>query len=50
VEIGGTLYSDAMGSPGTPEGTYPGMIRHNVSTIVEALLSSGKGASGGEAR
>jgi manganese/zinc/iron transport system substrate-binding protein len=37
VEIGGILFSDAMGDPGTPEGTYPGMIRHNVRTIVEAL-------------
>jgi manganese/zinc/iron transport system substrate-binding protein len=37
VEIGGTLYSDAMGSEGTPEGTYVGMVRHNVTTIVEAL-------------
>jgi manganese/zinc/iron transport system substrate-binding protein len=37
VEIGGTLYSDAMGSAGTPEGSYPGMVRHNVRTIVEAL-------------
>lgn len=37
VEIGGSLFSDAMGNPGTPEGRYPGMIRHNVNTIVEAL-------------
>jgi len=37
VEIGGTLFSDAMGDPTTEEGTYPGMIRHNVRTIVEAL-------------
>ncbi|TVP47090.1 MAG: manganese transporter [Gemmatimonadales bacterium] len=37
VEIGGTLYSDAMGSAGTPEGTYAGMVRHNVTTIVGAL-------------
>lgn len=37
VEIGGTLYSDAMGAEGTIEGTYAGMIRHNVQTIVEAL-------------
>ncbi len=37
VAIGGMLYSDAMGDPGSPEGTYPGMIRHNVSTIVGAL-------------
>lgn len=38
VAIGGELFSDAMGSPGTPEGTYPGMVRHNVDTIVKALL------------
>ncbi|HSO02344.1 MAG TPA: zinc ABC transporter substrate-binding protein, partial [Gaiellaceae bacterium] len=37
VEIGGSLFSDAMGSPGTPEGTYVGMVRHNVDTIVEGL-------------
>lgn len=37
VVIGGKLYSDALGAAGTPEGTYPGMIRHNVNTIVEAL-------------
>lgn len=39
VRIGGSLYSDAMGTAGTPEGTYPGMVRHNVNTIVDALLS-----------
>lgn len=38
VSIGGLLFSDAMGQPGTPEGTYIGMIRHNVDTIVTALL------------
>ena len=38
VRIGGSLFSDAMGDAGTPEGTYPGMIRHNVNTIVDALL------------
>lgn len=37
VEIGGELFSDAMGDPSTEEGTYIGMVRHNVSTIVEAL-------------
>lgn len=37
VKIGGTLYSDAMGPEGTPEGTYLGMVRKNVDTIVEAL-------------
>ena len=37
VKIGGELFSDAMGPAGTPEGTYVGMVRHNVKTIVEAL-------------
>lgn len=37
VKIGGELYSDALGEPGTPEGTYDGMVRHNVNTIVHAL-------------
>ncbi len=37
VVIGGSLYSDAMGQAGTPEGTYLGMVRANVETITEAL-------------
>ena len=37
VELGGELFSDAMGSPGTAEATYEGMVRHNVDIIVEAL-------------
>jgi manganese/zinc/iron transport system substrate-binding protein len=37
VVIGGSLYSDAMGTQGTPDGTYEGMVRHNVETIVKAL-------------
>lgn len=37
VSIGGELFSDAMGADGTPEGTYIGMVRHNVNTIVQAL-------------
>ena len=37
VKIGGYLFSDAMGADGTPEGTYIGMVRKNVNTIVEAL-------------
>jgi len=37
IRIGGTLFSDAMGAAGTVEGTYQGMVRHNVKTIVEAL-------------
>jgi manganese/zinc/iron transport system substrate-binding protein len=34
VVIGGELFSDAMGASGTPTGTYIGMIRHNIDTIV----------------
>jgi manganese/zinc/iron transport system substrate-binding protein len=37
VQIGGSLFSDAMGGEGTPEGTYIGMVRHNIDTIVAAL-------------
>lgn len=37
VQIGGELFSDAMGDPDTPEGTYIGMVRHNIDTIVGAL-------------
>lgn len=37
VKIGGSLYSDAMGPKGTPEGTYSGMMLHNARTISNAL-------------
>jgi manganese/zinc/iron transport system substrate-binding protein len=37
VAIGGSLFSDAMGRPGSYEGTYLGMIDHNVTLIVRAL-------------
>lgn len=42
VKIGGELFSDAMGAPGEMHGgfdtgTYEGMVRYNVTTIVEAL-------------
>jgi manganese/zinc/iron transport system substrate-binding protein len=37
VRIGGELFSDAMGPAETYEGTYVGMIDHNVTTIVRAL-------------
>ena len=42
VKIGGEFYSDAMGNPGEMRkgfdtGTYDGMVRYNVTTIVEAL-------------
>lgn len=37
MEIGGTLYSDAMGEKGTAEGNYIGMVKHNVKTIIGGL-------------
>jgi manganese/zinc/iron transport system substrate-binding protein len=42
VKIGGEIFSDAMGTPGEKEqdydlGTYEGMIKHNLNTIVNAL-------------
>ena len=37
IEIGGTLYSDALGNKGTVEGTYIGMFEYNVNTIINAL-------------
>ncbi len=37
VEIGGTLFSDAMGPEGSYEGTYIGMIDHNATLIARAL-------------
>lgn len=50
VKIGGELFSDAMGTPGKivtgpdgtsyDEGTWAGMIKHNVNTIVDALAAS----------
>ena len=37
VEIGGSLFSDALGEPGTDAETYIGMLRHNATTIANAL-------------
>ncbi|HUG63144.1 MAG TPA: zinc ABC transporter substrate-binding protein [Methylomirabilota bacterium] len=37
VVVGGRIYSDSMGPPGTYEGTYLGMIDHNVTVIARAL-------------
>ena len=45
VRIGGELFSDAMGQSGTYEGTYIGMIDHNVTTIARAL--GGQAPQGG---
>ena len=42
VQIGEQLYSDAMGEPGTPQGTYIGMVRHNVDAIVDGLRGEGR--------
>lgn len=37
VSIGAELFSDAMGSEGSYEGTYIGMIDHNITFITHAL-------------
>lgn len=37
LKIGGELFSDAMGPPGTYEGTYIGMMDHNATTVTRAL-------------
>lgn len=37
VVVGGRLFADAMGAQGSYEGTYPGMVDHNVTTIARAL-------------
>lgn len=42
VRIGGELYSDALGAPGTPAATYAGMVRANVETIVAGLGGAGE--------
>ena len=39
VTVGGTLYGDALGDPGSPTGTYVGAVRHNIDAIVSGLLS-----------
>jgi manganese/zinc/iron transport system substrate-binding protein len=40
VKIGGELFSDAMGPAGTYQGTYIGMMDHNITTIVNGLGGS----------
>lgn len=37
VRVGGELFSDAMGTEGTYEGTFIGMIDHNATLITRAL-------------
>lgn len=47
VAIGGSLYSDALGDPGSPAATYEGTVRANVETIVNALAADpGDGQEG----
>ena len=43
VEVGGSLFSDAMGASGTYTGTYIGMIDHNITTITNALGGHAEG-------
>lgn len=45
VEIGGELFSDAMGPAATYEGTWLGMLDHNVTLITRAL--GGEAPAGG---
>jgi manganese/zinc/iron transport system substrate-binding protein len=42
VYEGGSLYSDALGEAGKPEGTYIGMVQANVRTITHALTHKNK--------
>jgi|TARA_B110000114_G_scaffold152492_1_gene164249 manganese/zinc/iron transport system substrate-binding protein len=37
LTIGGTLYSDALGTAGTSQGTYTGMLEANINTIIKGL-------------
>jgi manganese/zinc/iron transport system substrate-binding protein len=37
IHVGGELYTDAAGNPGTPEGTYIGMLRANADRIADGL-------------
>lgn len=39
VRMGGTLYGDALGAPGTPAATYSGMVRSNIDTIIAGLTT-----------
>jgi len=39
VRLGGTLYADGLGAADTDAATYEGMVRHNISTIVNALAA-----------
>lgn len=38
VRLGGTLYADALSAPGGPADTYLKMFRHNVPTMISAMM------------
>jgi manganese/zinc/iron transport system substrate-binding protein len=48
LTIGGELFSDTLGAPDSPAGTYTGMVRHNVVTITSALTRSAPHVSNGD--
>lgn len=37
VKIGGELFSDSLGEKGTEEGTYIGMMKHNLNTFIKSI-------------
>jgi manganese/zinc/iron transport system substrate-binding protein len=43
VRVGGELFTDAAGQPGTPEGTYIGMLRANAHWIAAGLNGEPEG-------
>ncbi len=48
IAIGGKLYADSLGEPGSGADTYVGMVRHNVQTIVQGLLGKKTAPAPGE--
>ncbi len=46
VALGGQLFSDSLGPEASPAGSYAGMVRHNIDTIVAALLHEPLAAQG----
>lgn len=44
IAIGGKLYSDSLGDPGTPAATYAGTVRANLEVLLGALGGSGRGS------
>lgn len=44
IQQGNVLFSDAMGAPGTYEGTYTGMLDHNIKAIATGLGSQWEGS------